>query len=105
MTPRQQLLKALREIEQETDAARDAAGAAFVVLRDCGTPIADDDEHGHQSMRYLGRAVRLLALLQLFAGKASVEEIHSLFGAPGDWGYHTPLGDALYRLYSEKEAA
>lgn len=29
----------------------------------------------------------------------TVREIHEAFGAPGDFGYDTPLGDALASLY------
>lgn len=31
--------------------------------------------------------------------------IYKLFGTPGDWGYDTPLGDALYELYSKPSAS
>lgn len=35
---------------------------------------------------------------RLLAGR-SVEEIHRAFGAPGDFGYDTPIGDALSKIY------
>ncbi len=28
-----------------------------------------------------------------------IDEVHKAFGAPGDYGYGTPQGEALYRLY------
>ena len=31
--------------------------------------------------------------------KKVVKKVHSVFGAPGDWGYGTPLGDALKKIY------
>lgn len=37
----------------------------------------------------------ILVLARLLAGKT----IHEAFGAPGDWGYETPIGAALYQLY------
>ena len=27
------------------------------------------------------------------------KKIHEVFGAPGDWGYGTPIGDALRKIY------
>jgi hypothetical protein len=32
-------------------------------------------------------------------GEATVEAIHHAFGAPGDFGYDSPEGKALYGLY------
>jgi len=29
----------------------------------------------------------------------TVAELHGAFGAPGDFGYETPIGSALARLY------
>ncbi len=29
----------------------------------------------------------------------AIQQIRHAFGAPGDWGYHTPKGDALFALY------
>lgn len=31
------------------------------------------------------------------------QSLHDAFGAPGDWGYHSPIGRALLRHYSEDE--
>lgn len=49
---------------------------------------------------------RLQALLgplrRLLRGR-NLRDVHASFGAPGDWGYHTLLGDALYRLYQAPE--
>lgn len=50
-------------------------------------------------------AARLVHATRFFVKEAPISEIHRLFGAPGDWGYDTPLGAALYRLYSEKETS
>ncbi len=32
----------------------------------------------------------------------TVREVHQAFGAPGDWGYETPIGAALSDLYQGK---
>lgn len=78
MTPREQLRAALSEIEKGADNAR--------------------------NILHVSEAVRLVNAIRFFVKEAPVSEIHRLFGAPGDWGYDTPLGAALHRLYSEKEA-
>ncbi len=45
------------------------------------------------------RDAYLLQALARIIEKSSVEEIHRAFGAPGDWGYGTPIGEALYSVY------
>lgn len=34
----------------------------------------------------------------------AIAEIHGAFGAPGDFGYETPQGVALFRLYKLRPA-
>lgn len=105
MTPREQLLKALREIEESLDSHADLANEAMEAV-DSETDLGKEiEEAGYEPRGVFLKSVRLLGVLRAFAEKATAQEIHRTFGAPGDWGYHTPLGDALYRLYSEKEAA
>jgi hypothetical protein len=104
MTPREQLRAALSEIEKGADNARDVAGDGFELLQDHGKTLDLDPDGGFQAMRHLGEAVRLIHALHFFVKEAPISEIHRLFRAPGDWGYETPLGAALYRLYSEEEA-
>ena len=31
--------------------------------------------------------------------KGRCKKIHDIFGAPGDWGYQTQIGDALRKIY------
>lgn len=33
-----------------------------------------------------------------------IDAVHRAFGAPGDYGYGTPQGDALFRLYKQRAA-
>jgi len=47
----------------------------------------------------LREAVELTRCLRRLVPAVSVQEIHRAFGAPGDFGYETPIGDALSRLY------
>lgn len=35
----------------------------------------------------------------------AVQQVHCVFGAPGDYGYDTPKGDALFALYRSAHAA
>lgn len=52
--------------------------------------VDDPDTH------YVREAQELVMVLaRLVEGKT----IHDAFGAPGDWGYQTHIGDALYRYY------
>lgn len=41
----------------------------------------------------------LIECLAKVVGRAEVDEIHKIFGSPGDWGYGTPIGDALRKIY------
>lgn len=106
MTPREQLLKALDEAREGLDSSADLANE--VLEASCGSETdlgKEIEEAGYEPRRVFFTSVQLLRVLRSLAEKASAQEIHRTFGAPGDWGYYTPIGAALYRLYSEKEAA
>jgi hypothetical protein len=47
----------------------------------------------------LREAVELVACLRRLVPVADVAELHRAFGAPGDFGYETPIGEALARIY------
>ena len=47
----------------------------------------------------LREAVEMAGCLRRLVPERSVAELHKAFGAPGDFGYETPIGDALYRIY------
>lgn len=49
--------------------------------------------------RELGEAVELVRCLRRLVDGRTVQELHKAFGAPGDFGYETPIGDALARVY------
>lgn len=44
-------------------------------------------------------AVELVRCLRRLADGRTKGEIHNAFGAPGDFGYETPIGAALARVY------
>lgn len=48
-----------------------------------------------QEPREAAELARVLA--RLVAGKT----LHEAFGAPGDWGYGTPMGEAILQVYEE----
>jgi hypothetical protein len=55
------------------------------------------DDLDSKSCRELREASELvLVLARLLTGKT----VHEAFGAPGDWGYETTIGQSLYQLYS-----
>lgn len=46
------------------------------------------------------RTVFLLDRLESFVRtETDKNRLHRVFGAPGDWGYGTPIGDALLAIY------
>lgn len=47
----------------------------------------------------LQKVVALAGCLRRLLPERTVVELHNAFGAPGDFGYDTAVGDALYRLY------
>lgn len=40
----------------------------------------------------------------LVAVRDAIDAAHRAFGAPGDYGYGTPQGDALFELYKQRAA-
>ncbi len=69
---------------------------------------SEDDEDDEDPPRHpidvmnekLCDAVGMMAVARRLLTGRSRAEIHAAFGAPGDWGYGTPIGDALRALYS-----
>lgn len=59
----------------------------------------DHPEIGGVAIQDLREAVELVGCLRRLVSGRTLEEIHKAFGAPGDFGYEHPIGDALYRLY------
>lgn len=53
----------------------------------------------------LREAIELVRCLRRLLAGRSREEIHRAFGAPGDFGYGTPIGDALAKLYRGPDKA
>ena len=58
-----------------------------------------DSVDDHVAVRRLRECVEIARCLRRLVRGRSVDEIHKAFGAPGDFGYETLIGDALSRLY------
>ena len=58
-----------------------------------------DDEKAYLAARSLREAIDLVGCLRRLVKDRTVLEIHTAFGAPGDFGYETPIGAALARVY------
>lgn len=78
------------------------------VLRAEADKIADvrnelresDAERDERLARQLNEAAELVRVLARLVEGMSV---HAAFGAPGDFGYDTPIGSALNHYYSQKQ--
>lgn len=71
------------------------------ILRDKADELHESDHEVSPKQRY-DAAELMRVLARVLEGK----EIHRAFGAPGDWGYGTPIGDALAKAYrGESEVA
>lgn len=68
-------------------------------LVDDGAMREPHDVELYDLARTLRNASEMVRILRRLAAGRTVQEIHDAFGAPGDWGYGTPVGDALARLY------
>lgn len=71
--------------------------AAIDRLRDLASPEAENETCDLTAT--LREAVTLVGCLRRLTQGRTATEIHQAFGAPGDFGYDTPLGDALSSLY------
>lgn len=87
------LVSALLQTERDYSAAIDR-------LRSMDAVENSSDAWGDTGR--LREAVELVRCLRRLVAGVPVGEIHRAFGAPGDFGYETPIGDALYRLYQGK---
>lgn len=57
---------------------------------------ADRDDRLYRELNQSAELVRVLA--RIIEGKS----VREAFGAPGDFGYETPIGSALYQYYSAR---
>lgn len=62
----------------------------------------EDEEEIYEITRGLREAVELVRCLRRMTQHRTAQEIHQAFGAPGDFGYETPIGEALANIYGLK---
>lgn len=84
------LVAALQKREREYRNAIDR-------LRELASEQTEDDVH--DLTRLLRESIDMVGCLRRLVPHATVNELHHAFGAPGDFGYETPIGAALDRLY------
>jgi hypothetical protein len=77
---------------------RDEAVKIANVRNELRDSDADRDDRLARDLRDASELVRVLA--RMVEGKS----IYEAFGAPGDFGYETPIGSALYRYYQKAQA-
>lgn len=61
--------------------------------------IIENDPEAWDATADLREAVELVRCLRRLLDGRDVLEIHRAFGAPGDFGYETPIGEALAKTY------
>lgn len=82
-----------------TDALAEAIDERECEARDVLCRLREEDLLSGEEVRVLREALTLLGCLRRLLPERTMVEIHDAFGAPGGFGYDTPVGDALYRLY------
>lgn len=58
-----------------------------------------DSVDDHAAVEKLRECIELARCLRRLVSKLSVQDVHKAFGAPGDFGYETPIGEALAKKY------
>jgi hypothetical protein len=86
---RRDLTQAISEAERE---AREA-------IRVVNARIQCWDDEAHACVQAMRLVAEMAGCLRRLVPHADIPAIHRAFGAPGDFGYETPIGDALARLY------
>jgi predicted RNase H-like nuclease (RuvC/YqgF family) len=71
----------------------------YMVAIDAVREAEDDNSDLEGVAEDLREAFELVRCLRRLLDGRTVQEIHRAFGAPGDFGYETPIGKALSRLY------
>lgn len=91
MKPTAPLIFALQDLES-------VCGDAIDKLREIASP--ETHEQVYELTARFRESVALMGVLRRAVPLLSRAELHQVFGAPGDFGYETPLGAALAKVYS-----
>lgn len=90
MSERTQLENALLERER---------GYADAIARLCELAPPEIENEVFELTVLLCEAIEVARCGRRLLRGRTVREVHAAFGAPGDFGYETPIGDALAKLY------
>jgi hypothetical protein len=66
---------------------------------DAALDSIENDPEAYDKVHTLREAIELVRCLRRIIQDLPINAIYKAFGAPGDFGYDTPIGDALSRLY------
>ena len=77
----------------------EALAARAERLHDVVSYLRDADKLDGPEAQLLRETVELVRCLRRLVGDATTTEIHRAFGSPGDFGYETPIGAALAKVY------
>lgn len=93
-------LTPVRRLELALEAASKDARRAENKLRFLANPETEQQEQEwSEALRAIGLNVELVNCLRRLVKGRTVGELHAAFGAPGDFGYETPIGAALAKVY------
>jgi hypothetical protein len=72
--------------------------------RDALSTIRDlaESESANAAYWLLREAVEIVGCARRLLKDRTLHEVHAAFGAPGDFGYDTPIGDALASIYGAR---
>lgn len=89
-----------RPVDNGTPNAQELAAA----IRDIADDLIPEQAEADEITRGQRDAAELLRCLSrlLERGSNPIHVVHSSFGAPGDFGYSTPIGKALAKFYGGK---
>lgn len=90
------LVRALRRAAEELMAAQ---FAALSEIDSAASTTSVDTAAAERLDCSLGLARELIRCLARAVEEMDAGTVHRAFGAPGDFGYQTPIGDALARVY------
>lgn len=95
--------KLTEEVERVLEGEVETIVDAVQRVRDLADGAEGETEQTLRDVaRDLRNAAELVRCLRFLVAGRTLQELHAAFGSPGDWGYGTPLGHALARLYAGK---
>lgn len=100
----------IRALGRQMIEARDALNELIEAVEESGEydDDPDDEETDRATLMSLkntvSTAIDLIDALKKLARDRTLGELHDAFGAPGEWGYETAFGKALWKFYRTESA-